>query len=356
MHQPPHLKAIVPVDATDDRYTDDCHYARGGTMRMYYDVGTYGGNMVAMNALPPFPELAGERWAEIWKQHLENNQPYLSTWMKQQVDGSYWRHASLRPNYDRIKCAVFLIDGWHDGYANAELRTYTHLKVPKKLLIGPWIHNWPDGSVPGPRIDFLREVRRFFAYWLNGEDTGITKDPPVTFYMQDYTVPNRTLDIIPGSWRSDVDFPVPGTKDLAFYLADHGTLARRVGASSRAESDEYEYLPTVGVSNGYWSAGGIRFYLPDDQRADEVYSLVYTTSPFEQEVRILGWPQVILHASSSAEVVTFVAKLADVAPDGHSALIADGSLNGTRRESLTDPTPMKPGKIYELNIPMFPAG
>ena len=36
--QPPHLTSIIPVDFTDDRYTDDCHY-RGGLMRMYYDVG-----------------------------------------------------------------------------------------------------------------------------------------------------------------------------------------------------------------------------------------------------------------------------------------------------------------------------
>src|SRR5262245_22510856 len=30
MHRPPHLKAIVPMYATDDRYTDDCHYTPGG--------------------------------------------------------------------------------------------------------------------------------------------------------------------------------------------------------------------------------------------------------------------------------------------------------------------------------------
>jgi uncharacterized protein len=38
MHRPPHLKAIAPMYATDDRYTDDCHYTPGGNMRMYYDV------------------------------------------------------------------------------------------------------------------------------------------------------------------------------------------------------------------------------------------------------------------------------------------------------------------------------
>src|SRR5262245_62072445 len=97
MHRPPSLKAIAPMYATDDRYTDDCHYTPGGSMRMYYDVGTYGNAMVAMNALPPYPEFAGERWADLWKQRLEENDPYLLTWMKQQVDGPYWRAASLRP-------------------------------------------------------------------------------------------------------------------------------------------------------------------------------------------------------------------------------------------------------------------
>ncbi len=97
MQQPPSLKAIAPMYATDDRYTDDCHYTPGGSMRMYYDVGTYGGTMVAMNAMPPYPEFAGERWAEQWKERLEKNEPYLLTWMKHQVDGPYWRAASLRP-------------------------------------------------------------------------------------------------------------------------------------------------------------------------------------------------------------------------------------------------------------------
>jgi hypothetical protein len=64
----------------------------------------------------------------------------------------------------------------------------------------------------------------------------------------------------------------------------------------------------------------------------------------------------VLHASSSAKAATFVVKLADVAPDGSSALIVDGSLNGTRRESLTEPKPMTPDEICVLNIPMNPTG
>jgi putative CocE/NonD family hydrolase len=359
MHRPPHLKAIVPMYATDDRYTDDCHYTPGGNMRMYYDVGTYGGSMVAMNALPPVEEYAGPNWAALWKQRLEENEPYLLQWMKHQLDGPYWRGASLRPDYDRIECPVFLIGGWRDGYANTMLRTYTKLKAPKKLLMGPWVHSRPNVSVPGPRINYLNEVVRFFAHWLRDEDTGAMKEPPVAVYMQEYARPDRTLDVTPGAWRNEIDFPAAGAKDLTFYLHEGGRLSvsppMAAGGQTRSY-DELEYLPTAGLANGYWSAGGISFYLPDDQRADEAYSLVYTTPPLEQEMRLLGWPRVILHASSSAKVATFVAKLANVAPDGSSALIVDGSLNGTRRASLTDPQPMTPGEVYELEVPMNPTG
>ena len=356
MHRPPHLKAIAPMYATDDRYTDDCHYTPGGSMRMYYDVGTYGGNMVAMNAVPPLPEFCVGNWAELWQTRLEKNEPYLLKWMHNQVDGPYWRTASLRPGYDRIECPVFQIAGWRDGYVNAQLRMEENLKVPRRLLIGPWVHNRPHASVPGPRIDHHNEMARFFAHWLRDEDTGFMEEPAVTVYMQEYATPSRTLDITPGTWRSEHSFPAAQTQNLTFFLQEGGGLSTKLAEKPAREFDEYDYQPGVGTKNIFWSAGGMAYYLPEDQRADEAYALTYTTEPFDKPVHVLGWPLVTVHAKSSAKVLTFVAKLADVAPDGHSALIVDGSLNGTRRKSLTDPEPLAPGAVYELQIPMVPAG
>ena len=358
MNRPPHLKAIAPMYATDYRYTDDCHYTRGGNMRMYYDVGTYGGSMVGMNALPPLPDLAGPDWSDIWRERLEKNEPYLIKWLKNQLDNPYWHGASLRPDYDRIQCPVYVIAGWRDGYANAMMRIFQNITTPKKMLMGPWVHSRPHQSTPGPRIDHLNEMARFFAHYLRGEDTGFMDEPPVQVYMQEYTKPSRTLATTPGHWRNDTDIAPADATERIFYLRSGGRLMSEAG---RGEGfDEFEYVPTLGTANSYWSAGGISFYLPEDQRQDEALSLVYTSEPLEQDLHLLGWPKVTLYGSSSAEVATFVAKIAEVAPDGTSALIVDGSLNGTRRGNLAaalkNPQPMKPGEVYELDIPMFPTG
>jgi hypothetical protein len=74
----------------------------------------------------------------------------------------------------------------------------------------------------------------------------------------------------------------------------------------------------------------------------------FSTEILDIPVEILGMPKVILHVSSTAPVMAFVGRLSDVAPDGSSALVCSGVLNGTRRDSLTDPEPLEAGEIYEL--------
>jgi putative CocE/NonD family hydrolase len=66
MLQPPHLKAIIPMYATDDRYTDDVHYL-GGCM-VLSELAQYAVSQIGMNAMPPKPEYAGKDWAAQWKE------------------------------------------------------------------------------------------------------------------------------------------------------------------------------------------------------------------------------------------------------------------------------------------------
>lgn len=355
MQRPPHLKAIFPMDATDDRYSDDCHYTQGGSLRMYYDIGYYGGFMVALNALPPLEKETGVKWAETWMERLKGSQPFQLQWLRHQTDADYWRGASLRPHYDRIECPVYLVGGWRDGYINAMLRMYQKLSCPKWLLVGPWPHYLPNTAVPGPCIDFVNEMARFFLHYLAGIDTGFGAQPGLTVYMQEDVKPSRTERITPGHWREEDAFPVKGAKPCTLYLAADGRLVNRTSEAGPF-AHSVQYFPTLGTANGYWSGGGLSHYLAGDQRPDEAFSSTYTSQPFDEDLHLLGWPEVTLFGSASVPVMTFVAKLSDVAPDGSSTLIVDGSLNGTRRESLTDPTPLEPGMVYELRIPMIPTG
>lgn len=353
---PPHLTTIIPADFTDDRYTDDCHY-RGGAMRCYYDVGAYGASMIGMNAMPPYPEYSGADWARVWEEHLENNTPYLLKWLAQQTDGPYWRPGSIRGRYQDIRCSVFLIGGWRDGYTNPPLRTFENLTVPKRLLMGPWNHAWPDVGIPGPRIDYLPEVVRWCDYWLKGEDNGVMDDPPVQVYMQGYDEPRADRLETRGYWRAEADLPASAAGPREVYLGVEGRLGDETGGSGAAAAawDEYEYRATVGPTGGLWS-GGVPFGLPVDQRPDEAYCLTYTTPPLDEPEEILGWPHAILHVSSTAPVMAFVARLCDVAPDGTSALVCSGVLNGTRRASLEDPQALEPGEVYELDIQLDATG
>jgi putative CocE/NonD family hydrolase len=344
MRRPPALKAICPMYFTDRRYTDDCHY-KGGALQMLYDVGTYGLAMVGRNLLPPRPDLTGERWAAIWEEHLAN-EPWLLRWLAHQTEDEQWRRGSLCEDYGAIECATFLIGGWRDGYTNCNLRTYAALACPKKLLIGPWLHVRPHEGAPGPRINHYREMARFFGHWLAGRETGIMDEPPIAIYVQQYDPPRSDRRLTSGIWRAEREWPLARGREHSLSLGADGLRAE---APAMDGVTTFDYHPAVGATFGIFPAGGPSV-LPADQRGEEAYSAVFTGPILAEPLEILGRPSAILYLSTSDSVVTFVARLCDVAPDGSSALVTKGVLNATHRESHADPSPIEPGEIYELTI------
>ncbi len=351
--QPPHLTSIIPVDFTDDRYTDDCHY-RGGLLRLYYDLGWYGTRMVVWNAMPTDPTFAGEGSRAIWERHLAEDEPYLLAWLRHQVDGPYWRQGSVADTVEQIVCPAFLIGGWRDGYPNPPLRLFERLGGPRKLLIGPWDHRYPDGAIPGPRIDHLREVVRWLDHWCRGRDSGVMDEPPVVVFMQEpgSLSPRRTESA--GRWRAERSWPPADASEMTMTLGAGSTL-RDGGDPGEAGLDRLWVDPTVGVTSGLWS-GGVPFGLPGDQLEDESRSRVYTSEPHDAPLAILGRPRAILALASSVPVIGVAVTLADVAPDGASHLVSKGMLNATRRHSLTDPEPLEPGVVETLAIDLDATG
>ena len=348
MHAPPALKAIVPHAATDDRYNDDVHYFGGCLMAI--DQVIYPLSQIPMNALPPYPEHVPEDWASIWKQHLEGNPPWILEWLRHQTEDAYWLQGSLKTDYGSIKCPVYHIGAWSDGYTNAVFRILEHLQVPNKALVGPWTHLRPNDAFPGPRINHLHEMVRWWAQWLKGEETGIMQEPRIAMYIQEGAPPHPFLSHMPGGWRYLESWPPEGVEQRNFYLADQSRL--REQPEFVTDGDEYPYCATVGTAAGFWCPISSPLGLSQDQATDEARSLVYTTDILESPLEILGSPKAVLFVSSTAEIATFVVKICDVAPDGSSTLVSRGVLNATHRTSHRDPSPLTPGDVYELEIPL----
>jgi hypothetical protein len=57
------------------------------------------------------------------------------------------------------------------------------LSSPRKVLIGPWAHAFPDGALPGPSIGFPQECVRWWDHWLKGIDSGIMAEPMLRAWM-----------------------------------------------------------------------------------------------------------------------------------------------------------------------------
>jgi uncharacterized protein len=341
MRRPPALKAIVPIYATDDRYSDDIHF--GGGVRKAIEFG-YPLFMVSMNALPPVPSLAGEGWRARWLERIDELVPWFGS-IDEQHDGPFWRQGSLRPDYELIEVPTMLVAGWADVYRTAMLRTFEHLRVPKRLLMGPWCHMLPNDSIPGPRIDLVPEMIRWWDRWLRGVENGVDAEPPITCFVQRSATPEPDLAEMPGEWRFETEWPPARRRDLTLAVTD----ADLPGRVDRSPQETLRVRGDVGTAAHIRGSYPPPYGLPLDQRPDEVHSLVYDWR-VEEELEILGSPVLQVRLRSSSPVAFVSAKLCEVLDDGTSVLVSRGLLNLTHRGSHTDPTPLEPGRPVDVSI------
>ena len=358
--RPPHLRAIVPVMATDDRYLTDVHYIGGCVTAS--ELSQYAVSQVAMNAMPPDAGFRGPGWRDEWRARLEATPPWLVTWLRNQRDGPYWRPGSLRPEYDAVDAAILNIGGWMDSYVDAAFRMQALCRAPSRTIVGNWVHSLPATATPGPNLDELHEMVRFFDQWLNGADLG-PPDPPVVWFERDHAPPEPFPSALPGRWRAASAFPHPSAqiRELAFVPGALPLVGRLVaadgGGSAAASVEGFRHRATVGTWGSLsWGAGAEPNGLGRDLRPDEAFGPTFTSEPLDEPVSILGFPEVVVSLAASAPVATAVVRLTDVAPDGSSAQVTAGILNLTHRESHDTPSPLEPGRIEEIHITMRPAG
>jgi putative CocE/NonD family hydrolase len=345
VERPQALKAIVPIFASDDRYADDVHYYGGALKQL--DVIDYPTYMVAMNALPPVPSVWGEAWRDEWQRRLDGTEPWLLTWLAHQHRDEYWRFGSAREEIDRITAATMIVGGWADGYTNIALRSFARMQAPTRVLLGPWSHGSPETCRPGPNIDFLPEMLRWFDRWLKGIDNGIDREPPIVVYQQRSTLPDPLRSEVWGEWRSEPTWPPDRLRQVRYRLeaAVPGGLA--------AGDDPTDRLPvdgSVGATAWISCAGGLPWGQSADQRPDEERSLTYTWGPLAEDLEVFGHPHLRLRVTCDRPTAYLSAKIADVFPDGTSSLVVRGMLNLAHRDGNEVARPMKPGEPVDVDL------
>ncbi len=345
MRQPTALRAIVAVDASDDLFRLDIHYIDGIMHLDEYELAIDLSN--AVTRAPEFPtdEAAlAERF---------DTEPWLLSWLRHQRDGPFWQRGSLAPDYGRLRVPALLVGGFLDGYRDSVARMLEYVPAPTRAIVGPWNHSFPHDAVPGPAIEWRREVVRWFDRWLKGAEPAGDERPRFNVYLRTWHPPAPGLEVVPGSWRSE-DWPIDGADDRVLRLGAGGVLGERPAGGG---IESLPYVPSAGAEAGAWWGELVVDQAPLDEAC-----LVYETEPLPQDVAIIGLPRARLRAAVDAPLAHFVARLSDAAPDGTVTLVTGGALNGAHRRSAERPEPLEPGVAEDLLVPMrftswvFPAG
>jgi putative CocE/NonD family hydrolase len=341
--RPPALKAIITVCSTDDRYNDDWHF-KGGC---FLASGNLFGSAIMheWHARPPDPKIVGDRWREMWLERLATP-PFIEDWIRHPHRDAYWRHGSVCEDYSAIQCAVFAVSGWEDPYSNVIPRLLQHLDVPRRGLIGPWAHWYPEQGVPGPPIGFLQECLRWWDRWLKEIDTGVDDEPILRMWLQDVVEPKTFYDSRPGQWIADSELPAPSVETHEFFLADDGVV------EEPGEGTPFSILgvQTCGADAGLWVHFGEPGALPGDQRSDDAASLCFTSDPLEESLDVVGYPSVDLEVAVDRPTAFLAVRLCAVLPSGASALVTRGFLNLTHLRGQEQADSLEPGRRYMVRV------
>ncbi|MEO2048704.1 MAG: CocE/NonD family hydrolase [Pirellulales bacterium] len=278
----------------------------------------------------------------------------IKTWLKHSSYDDYWKSYGVKDKYAKIQVPAWFATGWYDNLLHENWRNFKGFRDEGGSAIcreGTRIR--VSGGTHGSSGVTNPMHLRWYDHWLKGLKTGIDKEPPIEIFVMGA---NR--------WRYEYEWPLARTEWTKFYLRSEGGANSSEGNGylsltsppTGETSDTFVYDPedpvhTLGGSISTHS----KIWGPVDrctvqQRADV---LVFTTEPLAVDTEITGPMELKLHAASSAVDTDFTATLSDVYPDGKAIHIGEGIRRASFRESLENPTPIEPGKVYEYTISLW---
>ncbi|MCA9858840.1 MAG: CocE/NonD family hydrolase [Thermomicrobiales bacterium] len=301
--RPPSLQAIVPIHAPTDNY--ESMIVHRGCRLMFWPDPHWGAGMVPSNLMPPLRDADDSEALELWRDRLEQD-PWIFDWYGAPPSERYWVEQGI--DAARIDVPTLVICGWQDAYPDSVDEYWSQLRGPKRLLYGPWKHVMPEHSRHLP-TNALALVDRWWDRWLKGIDNGVDREPPVGIFVQGVD-----------EWRSEREWPPARGVPSTLFLAAGGALSSDVPDGAWTT---YTYDARAGLESVAYDACTPSVPYPQDQSADDLLSVTYTSAPLSAALEVTGTPIIRLVFATDVErsAIHLVAKLCDVYPSGRSDLV-----------------------------------
>jgi len=383
--QPPHLRAIVPINAPADMYRSGA--ANGGELSSL--VAAEG--LVLGFGLQPSSTATSDPVGEA---QIRATRPIsagsnavattrIAAGAARSYDGPFYHYEGGYWNVDKIDVPALLVGGWYDIAQRDMPLMYAELRrrhVPAKLIMGPWYHTTYGAGLPMPGLPYTIDelvLRWFDRYVADRPDPTLSRFGPVVYELQGQ-----------GRFRTASSWPPPGVDYRPLYLTGPampgapGTLASRP-THAAASPDVLPWQPVSGACSRAATRATLGLtaaFAPVPNRCDEDGSINDGTGleydlPASRHARTLVGPIAAhLYVSSTGRDAFLDVRIEDVAPDGTVSALTDGTDTLSdraldRRRTLRidgyDVRPfhpytkaavetVSPGKVYRWSIEILP--
>lgn len=307
--RPPHLRAVIaitgPTDPGNEAFSID------GARTDFMQVGTWATQMLALQLLPPLTASGATADFERWLRRLHHDPPALLELCGVRENPA-WQERPI--DLESISVPTLCVGGWRDLYRASTVATFERLKVPKKLIMGPWGHLLPQNS-PFEPINFMEMSLHWWDKWLRGANNGVMEGPPVVLY----TEPGH------GEWRGYSCWPPPHEVRVLTAAAGRTLVVKEKGVDREAAFiGDYHPDPTIGALTGLSRLGLGAYDVMLDQHDDDLRGLSLTGEAVPRAFTLVGSAEVRIRLAGASLPKRIVARLSDVDEDGRSICIALG--------------------------------
>lgn len=373
---PPHLKAICPFQ---NGALLPFSFSAAGTFQNYHLMWVYSQALENLETWCPDPVIRQNAERELKKYRESWNAesfklpvidtpaariegvPQLSSYIDliNSVEDPDGLKKLRRPiNVAGIEAPMFMLSGWFDGALGGTLDNWAAAcerpfeRGTRKLIIGPWGHGGMlntniDGldfgeQNSGQSVGIPETMKRWFDYWLKGEENGLENESPVRVFVLGSNV-----------WRDENEWPPQRAVETSFYL--HGGADKNRGILNAIKPEDeaaqqYVYDPENPLPSSYADEKGRTVFADAGVQDNRDDVLVFTSEALKHDVEAAGAVKLKLYAATTAVDTDFYCRLSDVDETGYAFPLTAGIVRGRFRNQLLNAELLEPNKVYEFSI------